>query len=54
MNLLIPYKFNIESKYNDCSICLKEFDSDSVTAHLMQIPNCEHIFHEACLRRWFL
>jgi hypothetical protein len=20
----------------------------------MLIPNCEHVFHESCLRRWFL
>lgn len=54
MNLLQPYTFDIEnSKYLDCSICLKSFE-ETPSENLMQIPNCEHVFHESCLRRWFL
>ena len=54
MNMLLKYKFNPEeSKYFDCSICLKSFD-ETPSEEIMQIPNCEHVFHEACLRRWFL
>ena len=37
-------------KYYDCAICLKEFDEQE---KLQQIPNCGHVFHEICLRKWF-
>ena len=37
-------------KFNDCAICLKEFESGE---ELKQIPSCEHVFHEQCLREWF-
>lgn len=35
----------------DCSICLKEFEEGEP---LQKVPNCSHIFHEACLRKWFV
>jgi hypothetical protein len=38
-------------KYFDCSICLREFEEGE---QLQRIPNCEHVFHEACLRKWFV
>ena len=38
------------AKYNECVICLKEFESGE---YLQKIPNCDHVFHEACLRKWF-
>jgi hypothetical protein len=54
MKMLLRYKFSPEeSKYFDCSICLKSFE-ETPGEDIMQIPNCEHVFHEACLRRWFL
>lgn len=53
MRLLEPVTFNKEeSKYNDCSICLKEFEEGE--GQLQRIPNCQHVFHETCLRKWFL
>ena len=52
MRLLEPVTFNENSKYLDCSICLKEFSNSDIK--LMKIPNCEHVFHEACLKTWFL
>ena len=39
-----------ECKYPDCSICLREFEHGE---SLKRIPNCAHVFHEACLRKWF-
>jgi hypothetical protein len=55
MNMLHAYVFDPEtSKYHDCSICLKSFDETPKSDPLMLIPNCEHVFHESCLRRWFL
>ena len=58
MSMLHQYKFDpATSKYFDCSICLKAFDEtpqEDEANKLMQIPNCEHVFHEQCLRRWFL
>ena len=54
MTLLHTYVYDPDkSKYNDCSICLKEFEQTPMEP-LMQIPNCEHVFHEQCLRSWFL
>lgn len=52
MRLLEPVVFSENSKYLDCSICLKEFEKNE--GKLMKIPNCEHVFHEACLKKWFL
>lgn len=52
MRLLEPVVFaKSQCKYLDCSICLKEFDEGET---LQRIPNCQHIFHEACLRKWFV
>ena len=52
MRLLEPVKFDdAKCKYPDCSICLKEFEKNE---SLQMIPNCQHIFHETCLRKWFL
>jgi hypothetical protein len=52
MRLLEPISFNKStSKYPDCSICLREFEDGE---QLQRIPNCSHVFHEACLRKWFV
>jgi hypothetical protein len=52
MRLLESVTYNKnEFKYSDCSICLREFDE---AERLQRIPNCEHVFHEECLRKWFL
>ncbi|CDW85286.1 ring finger protein [Stylonychia lemnae] len=51
MQMLDYQQYNkVEAKYNDCAICLKDFEQGE---SLSQIPNCEHIFHESCLRKWF-
>eukprot|EP00347_Sterkiella_histriomuscorum_P003998 403362142 len=51
MNMLIEQDFDKKTcKFNDCAICLKEFENGE---KLTEIPNCEHVFHEACLRKWF-
>ena len=46
----ITYSKDKYGKYIECVICLKEFDE---LEKLFQIPNCRHIFHEHCLRKWF-
>lgn len=52
MRLLEPVQYDKNiCKYYDCSICLKEFEENE---QLQRIPNCSHIFHEACLRKWFV
>jgi hypothetical protein len=53
MQLLEKIKFGEgdECKYNECVICYKEFEKGEA---LCRIPNCEHVFHESCLRKWFL
>jgi hypothetical protein len=52
MRLLEPVVFNKATfKYPDCSICLREFEEGEA---LKRIPNCQHVFHEACLRKWFV
>lgn len=51
--MLIEVKFSKaadDNKHFDCAICLKEFEEGEL---LNQIPSCEHMFHEACLRKWF-
>jgi hypothetical protein len=52
MRYLVTVALDENSKYLDCSICLKEFEIGD--NKLKKIPNCEHVFHEACLRKWFL
>ena len=52
MRLLEGVQYNKTTfKYFDCSICLREFEDGE---KLQRIPNCEHVFHEACLRKWFV
>lgn len=52
MRLLEPVTYDSNAfKYMDCSICLKEFEEGEL---LQKVPNCQHIFHEACLRKWFV
>lgn len=45
MAMLEKIKFDKERhlKYPECVICIREFEEGE---DLMQIPNCEHIFHE--------
>ena len=42
--------FSKMNKYNECVICLKDFEENE---KLKMIPNCQHIFHERCLKKWF-
>lgn len=52
MRLLEPvYYFRANAKHFDCSICLREFEQGEP---LQRVPNCGHMFHEACLRKWFV
>jgi|LauGreDrversion4_2_1035121.scaffolds.fasta_scaffold196976_1 hypothetical protein len=52
MRLLEPVTYDKNTfKYMDCSICLREFDDGE---QLQRIPNCSHIFHDQCLRNWFV
>jgi hypothetical protein len=54
MRLLEPVTFDrhsLDTKHMDCSICLREFEQGEA---LQRIPNCSHMFHEACLKKWFV
>ena len=49
LNIYVIDYYDLD-KYHDCAICLKEFDDGE---YLQKIPNCDHLFHEDCLRNWF-
>lgn len=34
----------------ECSICMDEFAAEEV---LSRIPTCQHMFHSACITKWF-
>ena len=47
----IEYSGAGDGKQSECAICLKEFEKGE---QVDRIPTCKHIFHDQCVKDWFL
>ncbi|KAI8006459.1 putative E3 ubiquitin-protein ligase ATL44 [Camellia lanceoleosa] len=44
-------KYETTHKFNDCAICLEDFEEGDTCGVL---PSCDHSFHPKCIRRWLV
>ena len=40
-----------EFKTGECTICMDPYTQNET---VFRIPECKHVFHEECLRTWFM